>query len=265
MMAAGDRLFYFPTREVYGRPEMYHLAYESVNFGGRDDAVLHGWFFPARSAPNGTVVHCHGNAGNITGHFEHVRWLPAEGWNVLCFDYRGYGRSPGRPTRSGTIQDAHAAVSYVRSRPDVDAHRVVILGQSLGGAVGTVVAAQCPSVRGLAIEGAFSNYRTEAVFVSRQNILMAPVARLLASTLISTGYDPIDWVSHIAPRPTLFVCGTDDRIVDYRQTVALHDAAGEPKSLCVIDGGAHTDAMNDPQGRQRFLEFFKTCIDHSPA
>lgn len=261
-MAVGDRLFYYPTSVVYGRPETYGLTYESLHFESGDGTALHGWFFPSDGEARGTVVHCHGNAGNITGHFEFVRWLPACGWNVFCFDYRGYGRSAGVPTRSGTIEDAHAAVRYASSRRDVDPHRLIILGQSLGGAIGIVVAAECNSACGLALEGAFSHYRTEAAFIGRQNFLMRPVAGLLSRALISVGYDPIDWVSRIAPTPTLFVCGTQDHIVDYRQTVALHDAAGEPKTLHVIDGGGHTDSMCTPEGREHFQRFFTTCVAH---
>ncbi len=259
-MAAGDRLFYFPTRHVYGRPETYGLAYESVRFPSADGVSLHGWFFPAEGEAAGTVVHCHGNAGNITGHFEHVRWLPAQGWNVFCFDYRGYGESAGQPTRAGTIADAGAAIGYVCGRSDVDAGRVVLLGQSLGGAIGIVVAARTPSVRAVAVEGAFSNYRVEAHFVGRQNLLLAPLAGPLSRMLVSDGDDPIDWVGKIAPRPTLFVCGTNDRIVDHRQTIALHEAAGEPKELVVIEGGGHTDSMSRPEGRERFLQFFERSL-----
>ena len=155
-MAIGDRLFYYPTSVVYGRPESHGLTYESVCFESGDGTALHGWFFPSDGPTRGTIVHCHGNAGNITGHFEAVRWLPACGWNVLCFDYRGYGRSAGAPSRSGTIEDARAALRYALSRSDVDPRCVVMLGQSLGGSIGIVVAAECDTLRGLAVEGAFS-------------------------------------------------------------------------------------------------------------
>ncbi len=264
-MGVGDGLFYFPTKHVYGRPESHGLDYEPVRFESVDGTELHGWFFPAVGEARGTIVHCHGNAGNITGHFESVKWLPAAGWNVFCFDYRGYGQSAGRPTRRGTIEDARSAVDHVRGREDVDAGRVVILGQSLGGAIGVVVAAQCSDVRGIAVEGAFSRYRAEAAFVCRQNIFMKPMASMLSRTLISEGSEPIDWVARIAPRPTMFVCGTADRIVDYHQTIALHESAGEPKSLHVIEGGGHTDSMCDSAGRERFERFFNTCVGRAPA
>lgn len=259
-MAAGDRLFYMPTHEIYGRPEAYGLSYQSVAFDSEDGTQLHGWFFPADGPPTGTVVHCHGNAGNITGHFERVRWLPPRGWNVLCFDYRGYGRSDGSPNRAGTIADARSAVRYVESRDDVDRGRIVLWGQSLGGAIGIVVAADLVTVRGIAVEGAFSAYRREAAYLCRQSVLLSPFAGILTRALISQGNDPIDRVAGIAPRPVFFVCGTRDHIVDYRQTLALHNAAGEPKELWVIDGGGHTDAALRPDGPDRLLRFFERCV-----
>ncbi len=264
-MAIGDGLFYYPTRQEYGRPETHGLKYQSVCFAGADGSQLHGWFFPAAGDAFGTIVHLHGNAGNITGHFESVKWLPEAGWNVFCFDYRGYGQSTGRPTRQGTIEDGLAAVEYAGSRSDVDADGIVLFGQSLGGAVGIVVAARCLQVCGIAVEGAFSRYRNEAAFVCRQNMLISSLAGLLARFIISEGHDPIDWVADIAPRPTLFVCGTNDRIVDHRQTIALHEAAGRPKTLHVIEGGGHTDSICEAEGRQRFAEFFRRCVDRTPT
>ncbi len=260
-MGAGDKLFYFPTRAVYGRPETYNLAYESVNFNYPGGPMLHGWYFPANGEPRGTVVHCHGNSGNITGHFEFVKWLPERGWNLFCFDYRGYGQSEGEPTRQGTVDDAHAALDYVLSRGDVDTSKVVMFGQSLGGAIGTVVAGQRSEVRALAVEGAFSNYRREAAFVSSGNAFTRPFAGWLSRHLISEGLEPIDWVGKIAPRPTLFVCGTKDQIVDYHQTVALHEAAGDPKTLHVIDGGGHTDSTREETGRSRIAGFLEQSLN----
>ena len=91
-----DSLFYYPTKKLYERPEKSGLRFESVFFETEDGERLHGLFFHAVSAPLGTVVHFHGNAGNVTGHWPLIAWLPPAGWNVLCFDYRGFGQSTGR-------------------------------------------------------------------------------------------------------------------------------------------------------------------------
>ena len=259
----GDHWFYYPTRDKYGDPAELGLLPESVFFDS-DGRSLHGWYFRTMMAPaRGTVIHCHGNGGNITGHFEFISWMPARGWNVLCFDYRGFGHSEGRPSRPGTIADTHAAIDYARARDDVDKSRLVLFGQSLGGAVGIVVAAERNDLRGVAIEGAFASYRGAAYYVCKQSWLLWGVARPASRLLIAPGFDPIDYVARIAPTPMFFITGTADDICDYRQTLQLHEAAGEPKCLWVIDGDPHTGALTETagQGQQKLHEFFTRCVN----
>ena len=258
----GDRWFYYPTREDYGDPAELGISYEAVFFES-EGRKLHGWFFAATTTtPKGTVIHCHGNGGNITGHFDYISWMPAHGWNVLCFDYQGFGRSEGRPSRPGTIVDAHAAIDYVKSRADVDETRLVLSGQSLGGAVSTVVAAERDDLRGVAIEGAFSSYRGAAYYVCKRSWLLWGGAWPISRLLIAPGYDAIDYVARIAPTPAFFITGTDDRICDYRQTLELNEAAGQPKSLWVIDDGPHTGALTETngEGQQKLDAFFTQCV-----
>lgn len=124
-----ERVFYYPDQRDRGSPSDDGLAFEDVHFTTSDGLRLHGWFLPAQPgkipSPRGTVLHLHGNAANITGHFPFVSWMPAAGFNVLTIDYRGYGRSEGTVSREGTIRDARAALDYLRGRADVDAKRII--------------------------------------------------------------------------------------------------------------------------------------------
>jgi len=261
-MAWADGTFYCPTNIEYDRPENYDLKYEPVTIASTDDCKLAGWFFPAEN-PVGTVLHCHGNAGNITAHFKFCAWLPARGWNVLCFDYRGYGQSIGKADRQGTIDDACAALEYIRRRPDVDAHRICVFGQSLGGAVVIVALARMQlDIAGLCIDGAFSSYRQEARFVARHTWYLAGGAPLIARWLISDDLSPIACVDRLGNYPKLFICGDRDRIVDYRQTVELFNRATEPKDLWIIPDSDHTEAATGQieGGRERILQFLQRCV-----
>jgi fermentation-respiration switch protein FrsA (DUF1100 family) len=91
---------------------------------------------PGSSLPvgpaKGTVVHLHGNAQNMSAHFSFTSWLPQAGFNLLIFDYRGYGKSGGTPSRAGLVLDSIAAIRYVQNRPNIAPNRVILLGQSLG-------------------------------------------------------------------------------------------------------------------------------------
>lgn len=258
-----DGFFYYPNQHVYGSPEELGLAHESVWFSAPGGPLLDGWFFPACGRACGTVLHLHGNAGNMTGHFQHVAWLPAVGWNVLCFDYRGYGQSRGTVSREGTVDDAHAALDYLLSRPDVDSDRIVAFGQSLGGAIGIVLAAERPEVCGLATDGAFDSYRQIASWHIHQNPLLMCVAWWVPPVLMSNGHDPIHCIGRIAPRPVLIMHGAADAVVPVNMAHALYAAAAEPKELWIVDGADHYDALRDraDEAQARLLAFFDRCVN----
>src|SRR5215210_1013193 len=135
-----DRLLYFPTRTVGQTPAAAGLPFLDVTFETDDGERLHGWWVPARAPSSGHVLLCHGNAGNIGDRVRHVELLRAAGLDVLAFDYRGYGRSTGRPSEDGLRRDARAALDALLGQEDADPKRVLYLGESLGGAVALALA-----------------------------------------------------------------------------------------------------------------------------
>lgn len=233
-----DNLFYHPDQVVYQTPGRYGLGYETVTFQSSDTTSLSGWWIPATQKPLGTVVHFHGNAQNMTAHFSSVVWLPKNGFNLFVFDYRGYGASAGTPSKEGLYRDSLAAIAYVRQRADVDPQKIVVLGQSLGGAnaITAIGRGNVGPIAGLVIDSAFSSYPG----VARDH------AGSLASTvgtLISDDFNPQDFIAQISPTPILILHGTSDQVVPYRHGQILYERAKQPKELWTIEGGQHTDAM----------------------
>jgi fermentation-respiration switch protein FrsA (DUF1100 family) len=268
--AAGcaNSMFYWPTREVYCTPASYGLRYESVDFRSADGTRLSGWFVPALGAPLGTVVHFHGNAQNMTAHFPFVAWLPAEGFNVFTFDYRGYGSSEGKPGRKGVYQDCVAALDYVRGRRDVDTDAIVVLGQSLGGAnaIAVLGGGGTPEVRAVAIDSSFYSYRLIAQDKIGQIPVLSLLRRPLAYLLVTDGLSPGPFVEGVSPTPLLVFHSTDDQVVPYRHAQMLYASAGEPKQLVTIPGGRHTDALTrpDPQWRRCLVDFYIAALKRLP-
>ncbi len=262
-----DRLFYWPSRQVYQDPRDYGLACETVFFDSEPGLRLHGFFFPARGEPLGTVLHAHGNAGNVTAHFPLVAWLPPLGWNVLCFDYRGYGRSEGRITRAGSIRDTHAALDYLLGRPDVDGGRLVAFGQSIGGAIATVVAAGRPELRALVIDGAFARYREIARDVIAAHPLSFVASWWAPWVIVSDGSDPEDAIGRISPRPVMVVHGRNDGIVPWQMGRRLYEAAGEPKEFWLLDNVGHLEASayNGEEMGPCISAFFRRAIEGRPV
>ena len=113
----GDMLFYYPTRDEPQTPRDLGLNFERMEFSSKDGTKLHGWFIPAKgAAAKATIVFSHGNAGSLGHHLPFVSWLPAEGFNLVMYDYRGFGKSEGKIDRKGMTEDAAAAFRAAASR-----------------------------------------------------------------------------------------------------------------------------------------------------
>jgi fermentation-respiration switch protein FrsA (DUF1100 family) len=261
-----DRLFYFPTRTVHYTPDEFSLSYEDATFSAADGVRLSGWFLPATGRAKGTVIHFHGNAENITAHFPLSCWLVWEGYNVLVFDYRCYGKSAGRVTRKGTILDGHAAVDYVLSRDDIDPQRIVAFGQSLGGAVATVVAAEREEVRAIVLDSTFSSYRRIGSMHLQKMLFFRWLTDAIAWLGLSGDYDPVDCISRIAPRPVLVIASAEDEICFAESARELFEAAADPREFVLVQTSAHleTVAENIDNVQQKILRLFERALDESP-
>jgi fermentation-respiration switch protein FrsA (DUF1100 family) len=233
-LAAGcsvERAFiYFPSRSVHATPAQWGLRYEEAAFRAADGVRLHGWFVPA-SGGGPALLWAHGNGGNIADRLGLIRLLHDRlRISLFIFDYRGYGRSEGRPSEDGTYRDAEAALAYLRARPDVDRGRILYYGESLGSAVVIDLAAREPPA-GLILEAPFTSVRDMA----RAHYPFLPVWNLLR-----TKYDSLSKIGRVRA-PLLVVHGDRDEIVPFAQGRRMFDAASPPKELVPIRGAGHND------------------------
>ena len=244
LSSCAHKAFYYPDRADYGSPAQNGLRYEAVTFHSADGTALSGWFLPAVGKAKGTVVHFHGNAQNISAHLGFVDWLPARGFNVFMFDYRGYGKSEGKPNPRGLFEDGQAALDYVRSRSDVNPKKLVVFGQSLGGAnaIGAVGSGNKQGIKAVAIESTFQSYSD-----------MANDKLVGAGVLMSNRYSAEKYVAGIAPIPLMLIHGTADEVIPHKHGEALFAAAGEPKKLVLVEGGHHLEATS-PRFQNRYRD-----------
>ncbi|OQA29589.1 MAG: Alpha/beta hydrolase family protein [Verrucomicrobia bacterium ADurb.Bin345] len=221
---------YFPAGPITTTPAEFGLEYEDVVFVSEDGNALHGWWIPHARA-RGSVIHCHGNAGNIGDR----AWLAADfhrlGLNVFLFDYRGYGQSRGLPTERGTYADARAAFEVVRAKyGDADNPPILVHGQSLGGAVAIQLACDRP-VCGLIVESTF----TSVVEMGRKLYPRLPVR-----AFIRYRYNSLEKIARIAV-PKLISHSRTDELVPFEMGQQLFNAASEPREFVAL-AGTHGEA-----------------------
>jgi fermentation-respiration switch protein FrsA (DUF1100 family) len=226
-----NSLLYFPSREIIETPDRAGLVYHDLKLETDDGERLHGWWLDARTDSVGALLLCHGNAGNIGDRVLHAALLTAIGFDVLLFDYRGYGRSGGRPNEEGTYRDARAALTCLVEQPGVDPSRLFYLGESLGGAVALDLALERPPA-GLVLLSAFTGVRE----LGRLHYPLVP------ATLVPDAYPALRRI-HELDAPLLVLHGDRDEIVPVAQGRALFEAAPGPKRMMVFPGLGHNDLV----------------------
>ena len=253
--------FYYPSKRQFSAPDQMGLIYEEVGFSSKDGSRLTGWFIPAfdtTSEPLGTVIQFHGNADNMTSHWFSLAWMAFQGYNLFTFDYRGYGHSEGIPDVDGTVQDGIAAIEYVRQRKDIDPSNLILVGQSLGGAIAIAAFPYGASsgIRAVVIESAFSSYTKIAKDKINDSWFFWHL-QWLTPLFIDDDYSPDKYVHNISPVPVLFIHGTHDRVIPYHHSENLYEKAQDPKYLWKVEGGEHIQAFNFFKYRIKLLKFLE--------
>ena len=255
-------LFFQPMRKHVNDPAAFGFTYRDIDFNAADGTRLHGWYFPAEGELVGSVLFLHGNAENISTHFANVAWLAKSGFAVFAFDYRGYGRSSGSPDLDGLHLDVAAALDTLMALPETDPDRIVVLGQSLGGALALTAMAENPQkvrLRAVIVEGAFSGY-PEIVREKLASFWLTWPLQGPLSLTIDGRYRPIDSAAALAPVPLLIIQGEDDVIIPPHHAEILFEAAGEPKTLWLLPGTGHIQAFATVGTRRRLVAFLQTLM-----
>jgi hypothetical protein len=259
--------FFFPTRILYRRPEELGIKTEWLKFPSQDGVKITGLLMKtSQASARGIVVQFHGNGENMTSHFGFSYWLPAQGYDVFIFDYRGYGASAGKPSVKGAVDDGIAAMQYILNRNDLP-RSMIIWGQSLGGALS--IASLCrgkfesnPRIRALILESSFDSYEDMAEEVLSRSWLTWPLQWPLSRLLISDRYAP-QRLMKILPRiPILVIHGDQDKIVPFSFGERLFAELPQPKTFWRVKGGGHLEAFTrfGADFKPRLVQFLNTAL-----
>lgn len=252
-------LLFYPERGQAFTPERAGLVYQDVTLVAADGVRLHGWWLPAKAGVpvKGTVLHLHGNGGNLPGHLGASYWLPEQGYQVLLIDYRGYGLSEGKPRLPEVYQDIAAAMAWLDRAPEVTGKPLVLLGQSLGGAMAIHYLAAHPEQRqrfsALVFDGVPASYRAVGRYALSTSWMTWPL-QVPLSWLVPDSDSAINAIEQLTSPPKLFFHSIDDDLVPMDNVIRLYQHAPPPRVLQLTRGG-HVQTFADPTWREVMLRF----------
>ncbi len=213
-------LMFLETNLVYPAPpptrgdwDVSELQHEDVWFESADGTQLHGWFLP-HPQPRIALVYCHGNGEHVADNINLITVLRDRlQASVFIFDYRGYGRSAGKPHEDGLIADGLAAQQWLAKRMGWQTGDIVLMGRSLGGGVAVAMASK-QGARALILKSTFSRMTD----VAATQFPWLPVRLIMRNR-----YDSIARIKQYSG-PVFQSHGTADDIVPFALGRALHDA-----------------------------------------
>jgi len=222
------RLTFFPSPGESTTPSDFGVRFTATTVTTHDGERLQTWLLEATHA-RALVVYFHGNGGNLSIWTPIVADLARHGYDVLAFDYRGYGLSTGRPTETGLYRDADAILDRV-STAMAESRPIVYWGRSLGAAVAAYAASRRPP-DGIILEAGFPD--------ARAVVRSSPVLALL-SPFSTYRFATATWLDRVES-PALVLHGDADQVIPFALGRALFERMKGDKTFVAIPGGDHND------------------------
>jgi hypothetical protein len=241
-----ESMIFQPTAGAHLSADDVGPNVDEVRLITEDDVAIHAYYLPGRDARR-ALLFLHGNAGNASHRLPNAELIRELGCSVLLLDYRGYGKSAGRPTEAGVYRDARAGLAQLVDALHFPPERIVVFGRSLGGAI-AVDLAQDRDLAGVILESTFSS--------------VADIAHTFGGSafgfLAGERFVSIDKIARVRA-PLLFFHGDRDRTIRIKLGRRLFDAAPQPKHFETITGAGHNDTIQ--VGGRAYLERIGAFLD----
>lgn len=228
-----DEMFYFPSKTLQG---LDSVKYEDVNLS-TDTVTLNGIFLKPTGKPKATVFFFHGAGGNVSRYLFMTMPLVKDGFQVFMIDFRGYGKSSGKPTHLNIAKDGQFVLNYLLNRNDVKKTKLVLYGASMGSQVAVHLAKNNQDkTAALVLDGALSSFTDIAADKSPE------AQREMIRKNLPSPYAAKEDIKAIQKVPVLFIHSKEDKDVPFQQAEVVYANTVSPKTFYVYEG-KHLEAM----------------------
>ena len=228
-----DDKFYQPKKEMQ---PLEFKNIENVSLPVESDTITAVILKPESKSIKKTVFFFHGAGGNITTYQYITKPLVENGLQVVMIDFRGYGKSTGKPTHLNVAEDGQKMFNYLLRRRDIQDTKIYLYGASLGSQIATHLAKENQSkISGLIIDGGMSSFTDIAIH-------FAPQYKEMISSMLISPYSAKEDVKALKDLPKLFIYSKGDSTIPFEQGQLVYDNAPEPKQFIEFSG-EHIQAM----------------------
>ena len=247
---------YMPTRELVATPNDIGLDYEEIYLNTEDNEKIHAWYIPSNpSNPTiqlheKTILFMHGNAGNISHRLETIQIFHQLGLNFLIYDYRGFGKSTGKPSEEGTYFDAQAAWKFLLEKKHLKPEQIILVGRSLGGGVAAELAKNSsPAMLIL-----------ESTFTSMPNVSKLHYPFMPTDIIVRHRYETINKLKSISC-PIIVIHSKNDEVIPFAHGKNNYEEAKQPKKFIELHGGHGNGFLLSRQAyTEGLLDAFNTML-----
>lgn len=266
---ARTRLFR-PRREAVPLESIEGADVTEVSVAAADGVVLHGWYALSRTdfdGPRPLVLYFPGASGHRGYRTSEFAMFARLGCDMLLVDYRGYGDNQGQPSERNFRRDARAVWRFATNQLQVPPERIVIYGESIGGAVGIRLAADLGRC-GLPPAGLV----IQAPFTTMLEVVSQYFPWWLAAIFLVDRFPSIRRIPRVNC-PLMVIHGNEDRLIPIEMGRRLFAAApetaanGQPKAFLELDGVDHNDILEEAGDlvEARLSEFLESVLPAEAA
>ncbi|GAB4275155.1 MAG: alpha/beta hydrolase [Candidatus Rifleibacteriota bacterium] len=252
-----DRLIFIPSPwpQSFTLPErLDNCNLTEIFFDTTDGQTLHAVKAePFSGKAKHIILFSHGNAGNIVHRLNKTDHLCKLGFSVFLYDYRGYGKSTGRPTVAGTFLDGEAALDYVINKEKYQKKQIILYGESLGTGISAHLIGSDPNAfAGLVHESGFASLGAQA---NRR-------FPFIGSLLLKKDMPSLATISHYRGK-LMVIHSKSDETIPISDSEMIFEACPSPeKRFVVLERAKHNDPVWKNKIYQDAWTSFKYSLDN---
>ncbi|WP_040507484.1 alpha/beta hydrolase [Leptospira wolffii] len=261
-------MLYQPSPQIFFPPEKLGYNPEKIRLKMKDGVSVNVWIFrPKSSPPKASILQFHGNGENMSSHYVSLVWLVEKGYELITWDYRGYGESEGEPDKLDIHNDSLEILEFAKNRASKNKIPWIVYGQSLGGAISIRALGDMKDKEGLLLvvgDGTFASYSGVAKSIA-DRLFFFPIGYLVWA-FFPNGLSPQETVSELPPIRLFLVHGTNDKVVSFPNGMELFEKAKDPKIFWEIKGAGHMDwlGLGRSEGAKNFLRYLDSLVAANP-